>query len=204
MAEFALPANSKIGTGETYKAPAGANGLEISKDGKWYYVAQWGNRSFMRLSRGKTPVDRKEIPLGFRVDNVRWAPDGKTLLVAGQVGAAGQPGGQPAQVAGERPGERAHHILGIVAQHDRRLAEGRERGEDQCAHGAGLGGRFGQARLLRATDLPLLGPRAGAGLSRWRLVRRIQGPAVGRLGRLYPAGRRRQRGRLSGPATRCR
>jgi hypothetical protein len=62
---------------------AGANGLEISNDGQWYYVAQWGNRSFMRLSRGKTPVQRQEIPLGFRVDNVRWAPDG-TLLVAGQ------------------------------------------------------------------------------------------------------------------------
>ena len=79
---------------------AGANGLEISRDGRWYYVAQWGNRSFMRLSRGKTPVDRKEIPLNFRIDNVRWAPDGKTLLVAGQGGAAGQPGrGQPAQVS---------------------------------------------------------------------------------------------------------
>ena len=79
---------------------AGANGLEISSDGKWYYVAQWGNRSFMRLSRGKTPVDRKEIPLGFRVDNVRWAPDGKTLLVAGQGGAAAQPGrGQNLQVS---------------------------------------------------------------------------------------------------------
>jgi sugar lactone lactonase YvrE len=65
---------------------AGANGLEISKDGKWYYVAQWGNRSFMRLSRGQTPPQRDEIPLGFRVDNVRWAPDG-SLFVAGQGGA---------------------------------------------------------------------------------------------------------------------
>ena len=72
---------------------AGANGLEISSDGKWYYVAQWGNRSFMRLSRGKTPIDRKDIQLDFRVDNVRWAPDGKMLLVAGQGGAVGQPGG---------------------------------------------------------------------------------------------------------------
>ncbi len=65
---------------------AGANGLEISKDGKWYYVAEWGNRSFMRLSRGQTPARRDEISLGFRVDNVRWAPDG-SLLVAGQGGA---------------------------------------------------------------------------------------------------------------------
>ena len=65
---------------------AGANGLEISKDGKWFYVAEWGNRSFMRLSRGQTPARRDEIPLGFRVDNVRWAPDG-SLFVAGQGGA---------------------------------------------------------------------------------------------------------------------
>ena len=74
---------------------AGANGLEISKDGKWYYVAEWGNRSFMRLSRGQTPVKRDVIALGFRVDNVRWAPDG-TLYVAGQGGAdAGRGRGAP-------------------------------------------------------------------------------------------------------------
>ena len=65
---------------------AGANGIELSSDGKWYYVSQWGNRSFMRLSRGVTPVKRDQISLGFRVDNIRWAPDG-TLLVAGQGGS---------------------------------------------------------------------------------------------------------------------
>jgi sugar lactone lactonase YvrE len=81
---------------------AGANGLEISPDGKWYYVAQWGNRSFMRLSRGQNPPTRDEIPLGFRVDNIRWAPDG-TLWVAGQGGGAaggaraGGGGGAPTQ-----------------------------------------------------------------------------------------------------------
>jgi len=63
---------------------SGANGLELSADGQWYYVAEWGNRAFMRLSRGKTPVDRREIPVGFRVDNLRWSADGKTLLAAGQ------------------------------------------------------------------------------------------------------------------------
>jgi hypothetical protein len=73
---------------------AGANGIEVSRDGKWLYVAQWGKQSFLRLSRGKTPVERQEIPLGFRTDNIRWAPDGKTLLVAGQGTVAAQPGGQ--------------------------------------------------------------------------------------------------------------
>jgi len=63
---------------------SGANGLELSADGKWFYVAQWGNRAFMRLSRGKTPVERQEISVGFRVDNLRWSRDGKTLLAAGQ------------------------------------------------------------------------------------------------------------------------
>jgi hypothetical protein len=42
----------------------------------------------MRLSRGRTPPQRDVIQLGFRVDNVRWAPDG-TLLVAGQGGTDG-------------------------------------------------------------------------------------------------------------------
>jgi hypothetical protein len=67
---------------------AGANGLEISADGRWFYVAAWGSQSFFRLSRGQTPPKRDEIPLGFRVDNIRWAADG-SLLAAGQGGAPG-------------------------------------------------------------------------------------------------------------------
>ena len=69
---------------------SGANGLEISKDGKWLYVAAWGSQNFFRLSRGQSPVKRDAVPLGFRVDNVRWAPDGSLL-------AAGQGGTPPAQ-----------------------------------------------------------------------------------------------------------
>ena len=58
---------------------------EISPDGRWFYVAAWGSQSFFRLSRGQTPPKRDEIPLGFRVDNIRWAADG-SLLAAGQGG----------------------------------------------------------------------------------------------------------------------
>jgi hypothetical protein len=79
---------------------AGANGLEVSKDGKWLYVAAWGSQSFFRLSRGQTPPKRDEIPLGFRVDNVRWAADG-SLLAAGQGGAA--PGSQTTHVVKINP-----------------------------------------------------------------------------------------------------
>jgi hypothetical protein len=63
---------------------AGPNGLEISKDGKWLYIGGWGSQSFIRLSRGQTPVRKDSVSVGFRVDNIRWAPD--ALLAAGQGG----------------------------------------------------------------------------------------------------------------------
>ena len=64
---------------------AGPNGLEISKDGKWLYIGGWGTQSVIRLSRGQTPVKKDTVGVGFRVDNLRWAPDG-ALLAAGQGG----------------------------------------------------------------------------------------------------------------------
>ena len=62
---------------------AGANGVELSADGKTLYVAAWGSQSFFRVSRGATPPQRDEIPLGFRVDNIHWALDG-SLYAVGQ------------------------------------------------------------------------------------------------------------------------
>jgi len=63
---------------------AGANGVELSKDGKTIYMAAWGSQSFIRMTRGVTPPKRDEIPLGFRIDNIHFAHDG-SLLGAGQV-----------------------------------------------------------------------------------------------------------------------
>ena len=62
---------------------AGANGLELSADGRTLYVAAWGTQSFFRLSRGASPPQRDEVPLGFRVDNIHWARDG-SLYAVGQ------------------------------------------------------------------------------------------------------------------------
>jgi sugar lactone lactonase YvrE len=64
---------------------AGANGVELSDDGMTLYIAAWGSESFIRLSRGVTPPVREEIPLGFRVDNIHWARDGR-LYAVGQGG----------------------------------------------------------------------------------------------------------------------
>jgi hypothetical protein len=69
---------------------AGANGIELSADGKWYYVAAWGSQSFFRLSRGTATPARDEIRLGFRVDNIRWAKDG-SLYATGQTGSRDVP-----------------------------------------------------------------------------------------------------------------
>jgi sugar lactone lactonase YvrE len=55
---------------------AGANGVELSSDGKTLYVAAWGSQSFFRVTRGLTTGKRDEIPLGFRIDNIHWARDG--------------------------------------------------------------------------------------------------------------------------------
>jgi len=60
----------------------GPNGLVSSPDGAWFYIGGWGTSSLVRLSRGRTPVERDEVPVGFHIDNVRWAPDGG-LLAAG-------------------------------------------------------------------------------------------------------------------------
>jgi hypothetical protein len=76
---------------------AGPNGLEISGDGKTLYIGGWGSQSVIRLSRGANPPKRDTVSVGFRVDNVRWAPDGM-LLAAGQGGAAPSPTSNVARV----------------------------------------------------------------------------------------------------------
>ncbi|HCV33614.1 MAG TPA: hypothetical protein DGF10_03010 [Acidimicrobiaceae bacterium] len=65
--------------GSTWQGP---NGLVSSPDGEWLYIGGWATSSLVRLSRGRTPVEVDSVDVGFRVDNVRWVPDG-SLLAAG-------------------------------------------------------------------------------------------------------------------------
>ena len=66
-------------------ATSGPNGIEISPDGRWFYIGGWGTQSLIRLSRGVMPVQKDEVDVDHHIDNVRWAPDG-SLLAAGHIG----------------------------------------------------------------------------------------------------------------------
>jgi hypothetical protein len=70
----------------------GANGIEVSKDGKWLYVAAWGTQELVRFSRGEKILKKDVIKVDFSPDNLRWAPDGQ-ILVAGQNGYISTAGG---------------------------------------------------------------------------------------------------------------
>ena len=60
-----------------------ANGIEISEDGQWLYIAGWAEEKLTRLSRGQTPMQKDVINLGFRPDNLRMSLDGSTIFAAG-------------------------------------------------------------------------------------------------------------------------
>ena len=59
------------------------NGLEISPDGRWLYVAGWRGEKLTRLSRGRTPQEKDVVPMGFRPDNLRSVDGGAVILAAG-------------------------------------------------------------------------------------------------------------------------
>jgi WD40 repeat protein len=67
----------------------GPNGLEITPDGKWYYVAGYAAQSVLRLSRGSTPVQKETVAnVGFNIDNIHWSPDGH-IFAAGHKAPSG-------------------------------------------------------------------------------------------------------------------
>ncbi|WP_262695750.1 YncE family protein [Kordiimonas aquimaris] len=62
---------------------SGNNGIEVSKDGRFLYIAGWADNTLRVLTRDT--YDVRTIDLGnLQPDNIRYAPDGD-LLIAGQV-----------------------------------------------------------------------------------------------------------------------
>ncbi len=61
----------------------GANGIEVSADNRWLYVAAWAAGQVRRLNAGDGHT-AASLQLPFLPDNLRWSRDRKTLLVGGQ------------------------------------------------------------------------------------------------------------------------
>jgi hypothetical protein len=98
--------NSRMGDVWEYRAATGwtrvpgsegsaSNGLEISRDGHWFYIAGWAEEKLTRLSRGQTPVKKDVVELGFRPDNVRLTADGSQLFAAGHTDKDGRSINEP-------------------------------------------------------------------------------------------------------------
>jgi len=58
------------------------NGIDVSKDERYVFVAAIGSQEVVRFDRRTTPAAKRAVSLPIRPDNVHWATDGK-LLTAG-------------------------------------------------------------------------------------------------------------------------
>lgn len=59
-----------------------SNGVEVSRDGKWVFIADTLRESVIRIPLGGG--EQKVIKLNFRANNLRWGEDGR-LYVAGAI-----------------------------------------------------------------------------------------------------------------------
>lgn len=64
---------------------SGANGIEIDREGRYYFVSAWGSQELVRISR--SDHQRVAAPVGALADNNAWTWDGR-LIVVGQAMAA--------------------------------------------------------------------------------------------------------------------
>ncbi len=61
---------------------SGPNGIAMSDDERYIYVAAFGTREIVRFDLSTTPAAKQGVPVGVAPDNVRWSSDG-TLYTAG-------------------------------------------------------------------------------------------------------------------------
>jgi hypothetical protein len=61
---------------------SGANGIAVSEDERYMYVAAFGSREIVRFDRSTTPIGKEVVSIDIVPDNIRWGTEGK-LLTAG-------------------------------------------------------------------------------------------------------------------------
>ncbi len=62
---------------------SGANGIAVSPDDRFVYVAAFGTREIVRFDRSETPAAKSAVPVDITPDNVRWGDEGKLLTAGG-------------------------------------------------------------------------------------------------------------------------
>ena len=61
---------------------SGPNGIAMSDDERYIYVAAFGTQEIVRFDLGATPLAKDAVAVGVAPDNVRWSSD-RTLYTAG-------------------------------------------------------------------------------------------------------------------------
>lgn len=69
---------------------SGANGIELSPDQRWMFVATIGSSEVVRFDRSSKPMEKKSVKLDIRPDNLRWTANGKLYTVGGNSIAPGE------------------------------------------------------------------------------------------------------------------
>lgn len=68
---------------------AAPNGIVVSDDGRYIYIAAFGSRGLVRLDTASDPVAQTSVSLDIVLDNVRWGAPGKLITAGGNVEGGG-------------------------------------------------------------------------------------------------------------------
>ena len=68
---------------------AAPNGIVVSDDGRYIYIAAFGSRELVRLDTASDPVAQTFVSLDIVLDNVRWGAPGKLITAGGNVEGGG-------------------------------------------------------------------------------------------------------------------
>ena len=62
---------------------SGANGIAVSPDDRFVYVAAFGTREIVRFDRNESPAAKRVVSVDITPDNIRWGDEGKLLTAGG-------------------------------------------------------------------------------------------------------------------------
>jgi len=68
---------------------SGPNGIVVSDDQRYMYVAAFGTREVVRFDRSQSPSAKETITLDIVLDNIRWGEPGKLLTAGGNAEGGG-------------------------------------------------------------------------------------------------------------------